>query len=217
MRIIEARAEILNKDRIDGQQILKDLELISRTCYKSENCIKDGTAERLVKFLVDKGHEAMIEHCSISVKFIVDRSIANEIVRHRVASYAQESTRYVNYSKDKFGNEITFIAPPAKKLNIIQIFCIRETLKVIEKAYFKLLKEGSTPEIARNILPLCTKTELVMTTNLREWRHFFKLRIAKTAHPQMREITIPLLKEFKQLIPIIFDDIEVEDDYEKNI
>lgn len=210
MRIIEARAEILNKDRIDGQQILKDLELIARTCYKSENCIKDGTAERLVKFLVDKGHEAMIEHCNISVKFIVDRAIANEIVRHRVASYAQESTRYVNYSKDKFGKEITFIAPP-KSLDIKQVMYMRTALEVAEKTYFKLLKEGSTPEIARNILPLCTKTELVMTTNLREWRHFFKLRTAKAAHPQIREVTIPLLKEFKQLIPIIFDDIEVEE------
>ena len=210
MKIIEARAEILNKDRINGNKILQDLELISRTCYKSENCIKEGSAEKLVKFLIDKKHEAMIEHYSFSVRFICDRAIANEIVRHRIASYAQESTRYVNYSKDKFGNEITFIAPP-KSLDIKQVIYMRTALEVAEKCYFKLLKEGSTPEIARNILPLCTKTELVMTTNLREWRHFFELRTAKVAHPQIREITIPLLKEIKQLIPIIFDDIEVEE------
>ena len=206
MQIIDARYEIL--DKIDGMEVLKKIERVARTCYKSEDYIKEGSAERLVKSLIDRGHEAMLEHYSFSIKFVCDRGVSHEIVRHRVASFAQESTRYCNYSKDKFGNELTFINPcffekGEQKYNIWEI-----SMERAEKTYFNLLSVGCTPEQARSVLPNSIKTEIVMTANLREWRHFLKLRTAQAAHPQMRELTIPLLKELKEKIPVIFDDIE---------
>ena len=219
MKIIDARYEIL--DKIDGMEVLKKIERVARTCYKSEDYIKEGSAERLVKSLIDRGHEAMLEHYSFSVKFVCDRGVSHEIVRHRMASFAQESTRYCNYSKDKFGNELTFINPcfwedanNSKNDEIETILPINNyeywliICRATEKMYFKLLKNGATPEQARSVLPNSIKTEVVMTANLREWRHFLKLRTAQAAHLQMRELTIPLLKELKEKIPVIFDDIK---------
>lgn len=206
MKIIAARYEIL--DKIDGMEVLKKIERVARTCYKSEDYIKEGSAERLVKSLIDRGHEAMLEHYSFSIKFICDRGVSHEIVRHRVASFAQESTRYCNYSKDKFGNELTFINPcffekREQKYNIWEI-----SMERAEKTYFNLLSVGATPEQARSVLPNSIKTEIVMTANLREWRHFLKLRTAQAAHPQMRQVANMILTMFKEKIPVIFDDIE---------
>ena len=206
MKVIVARYEIL--DQIDGMEVLKKIERVARTCYKSEDYIKEGSAERLVKSLINRGHEAMLEHYSFSIKFICDRGVSHELVRHRMASFAQESTRYCNYSKDKFGNELTFIKPcffekGEQKYNIWEI-----SMERAEKTYFNLLSVGCTPEQARSVLPNSIKTEVVMTANLREWRHFLKLRTAQAAHLQMRELTIPLLKELKEKIPVMFDDIE---------
>ena len=206
MKIINARYEIL--DKIDGMEVLKKIERVARTCYKSEDYIKEGSAERLVKSLIDRGHEAMLEHYSFSVKFVCDRGVSHEIVRHRVASFAQESTRYCNYSKDKFGNELTFIRPCFWGEYSHEYISWCEAMRDTEIKYFELLKLRSTPEQARSILPNSIKTEVVMTANLREWRHFLKLRTAQAAHPQMRELTIPLLKELKEKIPVIFDDIK---------
>ena len=206
MKIINARYEIL--DKIDRMEVLKKIERVARTCYKSEDYIKEGSAERLVKSLIDRGHEAMLEHYSFSIKFICDRGVSHEIVRHRVASFAQESTRYCNYSKDKFGNELTFIRPCFWEENTHEYFSWCESMGNAEKGYFELLKLEATPEQARSILPNSIKTEVVMTANLREWRHFLKLRTSQAAHSQMRELTIPLLKELKEKIPVVFDDIE---------
>ena len=206
MKIIDARYEIL--DKIDGMEVLKKIERVARTCYKSEDYIKEGSAERLVKSLIDRGHEAMLEHYSFSVKFVCDRGVSHEIVRHRVASFAQESTRYCNYSKDKFGNELTFIKPCFWGEYSHEYISWCESMRDAEIKYFELLKLEVTPEQARSVLPNSIKTEIVMTSNLREWRHFLKLRTAQAAHPQMRELTIPLLKELKKKIPVMFDDIE---------
>lgn len=206
MKIIAARYEIL--DKIDGMEVLKKIERVARTCYKSEDYIKEGSAERLVKSLIDRGHEAMLEHYSFSIKFICDRGVSHEIVRHRVASYAQESTRYCNYSKDKFGNELTFIKPWFWDEDSEMFNDWKKVISYAEFKYLNLIKVGATPEQARSILPNSIKTELVTTANLREWRHFLKLRTVQAAHPQMRELTIPLLKELKEKIPVIFDDIE---------
>ena len=206
MKVIAARYEIL--DKIDGMEVLKKIERVARTCYKSEDYIKEGSAERLVKSLIDRGHEAMLEHYSFSIKFICDRGVSHELVRHRMASFAQESTRYCNYSKDKFGNELTFINPCFWYENSHEYISWCEAMRDAEIKYFELLKLRATPEQARSILPNSIKTEVVMTANLREWRHFLKLRTAQAAHPQMRELTIPLLKELKEKIPVIFDDIE---------
>lgn len=210
MKIINAGFQILSD--INGMEMLKNIEYIARTCYKSEDMMTDLSAVKMVESLIDRGHEAMLEHEKISVKFIVDRGVSHEIVRHRVASYAQESTRYCNYSKDKFGNELTFISP------CFWSRCSREyeewyaAMNSAEDIYFELINWGVTPEQARTVLPNSIKTEIVMTANLREWRHFFKLRAIGTTgkpHPQMLEVTVPLLAEFKALIPVVFDDLIV--------
>jgi thymidylate synthase (FAD) len=206
MKIVNQSVEILS--RVDGADILKTLELAGRTCYKSEDNITDDSANKFVAMLIDRGHEAMIEHYNITAKFVCDRGVSHEIVRHRIASYAQESTRYCNYSKEKFGNEITVIEP--KGLTDEQRAHLYNACKAAELFYFLLLEDGCSAQIARSVLPTCLKTEIVVTMNLREWRHFFKLRTAKVAHPQMREVASMLLLQMKELIPVIFDDIMEE-------
>ena len=206
MKVINAGYEILTP--IDGISILKHIESTSRVCYKSENKITDESSHKFIKKLIQLGHEAMIEHFNFSVKFICDRGVSHEIVRHRIASFAQESTRYCNYSKDKFDNEITVIEPLFWEKNSYEYLTWESICRCAERTYFELLEAGASPQEARSVLPNSLKTEIVMTANLREWRHFFKLRTAQTAHPQMRELSIPLLAELKAKIPIIFDDIE---------
>lgn len=224
MRIIEPSYEILTPISYGGVDELKRIEEIGRICYKSEGQItkNSDSAKKFIKMLINKGHEAMLEHSSLSVKFIVDRGIANEIVRHRIASYAQESTRYCNYSNDKFNNEISVVDITGitfdPKMNQLDYNTISEIIdewkKAMEEAeahYLKMIDLGATPQIARSVLPLSTKTELVMTANYREWRNFFKLRTSPAAHPQMREITTQLLADLKNRLPIIFDDIFIEE------
>ena len=211
MKIIEAGYEIITP--INGKIILERIEKIARTCYKSEEKIKSGSAEKLVAGLIKRGHEAMLEHCSFTVKFIVDRGISHELVRHRLASFAQESTRYCNYGKEGFGSEITVIKPSFLKGSSVGWEHWKSACEKAETEYFNLLDWGCTPQEARSVLPNSLKTEVVMTANLREWRHFFKLRAADatgSAHPQMKEVTIPLLEELKQLIPVVFGDIYAE-------
>lgn len=210
MKIIKPYTEIYGD--INGQAILKKIEWVGRTCYKSEDGITEDSAEKFVAGLIKRGHEAMLEHDSITVKFVVDRGVSHEIVRHRMASFAQESTRYCNYAKDKFGKEITFIEPCFWDKNSENYALWVKSMECAEMIYFSFL---DTPEKARSVLPNSLKTELVMTANLREWRHFFKLRAANTtgkAHPQMLEVTRPLLDKFKQLIPVVFDDITYDVD-----
>ena len=210
MKIINAGFQILSD--INGMEMLKNIEYIARTCYKSEGMMTDLSAVKMVKSLIDRGHEAMLEHEKISVKFIVDRGVSHELVRHRVASYAQESTRYCNYSKDKFGNEITVIKPCFLDEDTENYRIWKSSCEAAEKAYFAMLDNDATPQEARSVLPNSLKTEICMTANLREWRHFFKLRalgITGKPHPQMLEVTVPLLAEFKALIPVVFDDLIV--------
>ncbi len=157
------------------------------------------------------GNCAMIEHSSLSVKFTVDRGVSHELVRHRIASFAQESTRYCNYSKDKFDNGITFIKPFFFEEESKGYLHWLSAMEKCEDSYITLVNEGATPQEARSVLPNSTKTEITITANYREWRAFFKLRTAKAAHPQMVQVTRPLLKELKTRLPIIFDDIEVEE------
>ena len=219
MKIIEP--SIILEDEINGQEILNKIERIGRVCYKSENNIKEGSAERFISNLINRHHESVLEHVSISVRVICDRGVSHEIVRHRLASYSQESSRYCNYSNDKFGNELTFIKPCWFKTDLSTLNnnlsdnraerYWQDTMANIENDYFNLLNEGWAPEQARSILPNSIKTEIVMTMNLREWRHFFKMRCDKAAHPQMRQIANMILDTFKEKIPVIFNDIEKGD------
>ncbi len=207
MRIIEPSFEIMP---VNGEEILKNIERAGRTCYKSEDKITADSARKFVAGIVKSGHESVIEHEKITVRIICDRGVTHEIVRHRIASYSQESTRYCNYSADKFGNELTFIRPfywndaPEK----MEVWTCH--MKMTEEAYMQLIKLGASPQEARAILPNSLKTEIVVTMNLREWRHFFKVRCSPAAHPQMREVAIPILKKFQELVPVVFDDIQVE-------
>jgi thymidylate synthase (FAD) len=162
-----------------------------------------------------------LTHIDMTVRLTNDRGVSHEEVRHRVASFAQESTRYCNYNKDKFGNEVTYIDlrggmqldPKVKNLDADIFEAIYQEWVVAcidaERHYNRMIELGATPQIARSVLNSSTKTELCITANLEEWKHFFKLRCAPAAHPQMREIAIPLLKAFKVMIPVVFDDIEV--------
>lgn len=211
MQAIKAYTQIYND--FDGQKMLEKIEQVARTCYKSEGKIQEGSAEKLVAGLIKSGHEAMLEHASVTVKFVVDRGISHELVRHRLASFAQESTRYCNYSKDDFGSEITFIIPEYLEYKSGGWNIWKESMKQAEDAYFKMLDFGLSPQQARAVLPNSTKTEVVMTANLREWRHFFKLRAIGTTgkpHPQMLEVAVLLLEDFKQMIPVVFDDLVVK-------
>lgn len=209
MKIIAPYHEIISK--IDGAEMLRNIELCGRVCYKSEDRITDGSAEKFVGMILKSGHESVLEHEKITVRFVCDRGVTHEIVRHRIASYSQESTRYCNYSKDKFGGEITFIRPCFWAEDDEKFVVWKETMQSIEDSYVKLISLGAKPEEARSILPNSVKTEIMVTMNLREWRHFFKLRTAERAHPQIREVAIPLLNELKGLVPVIFDDINGAD------
>lgn len=210
MKVIEPGYQILSP--INGTE-LQLIERAGRTCYKSEDKITDESAKQFVAGLIKRQHEAMLEHSSLSIRFICDRGVSHELVRHRIASFAQESTRYCNYSKDKFGNELTFIRPFFWDKNSFEYSRWLEVCKMAEDEYCRLMSQpGCTPQEARSILPNSIKTEVVMTTNYREWRHFFKLRAARAtgpAHPQMEQITRPLLEELKILIPVVFDDIVI--------
>lgn len=208
MKIISPSFEIL--DEINGEKIIKNLEKIGRVCYKSETNITEESSKKFLNNIISSGHESVIEHEKISVRIICDRGVTHEIVRHRIASYSQESTRYCNYSNEKFGKEITVIKPCFWDEKSKEYFCWVQMMEKIEESYNMLIEAGAKPQEARSILPNSLKTEIIVTMNLREWRHFFKLRTSKRAHPQMREIACPMLDEFKNRIPIIFDDIMYE-------
>jgi len=207
MKIIEPSYEIISP--IDRTYIMKHLEAIGRTCYKSEDKITDESSAPFIRNIIKSGHEAMIEHFSLSVRFVVNRSFTHEIVRHRIASFAQESQRYVNYGKEKHGSEITFIRPTFYK-NQKLMDTWELSMKEAEKNYFYLLSDGAKPQEARLVLPNSTRTEIVVTCNLRELRTIFSLRAATPADPAMREIMVPLLKDMKERLPDIFFDLEFE-------
>ena len=205
MRIINPGFTILTIP--DTNATLTAIEQHGRVCYKSESKITGTSAEQFVRNLIHRGHESVLEHVSISVRFVCDRGVSHELVRHRIASYSQESTRYCNYSKDRFNGEITVIKPCFLKEDTEGYDIWLKGCQAAENAYFDLLDWGCSPQEARAVLPHSLKTEIDVTMNLREWRHFFKLRCAPAAHPQMRQITIPLLGVMRHMLPPIFDDI----------
>ena len=206
VKLVEPRAQIISD--INGQQILKHIEKAGRTCYKSEDLTTDQSAEKFIKMIIQRGHESVLQHHSVSVRFVVDRGVSHEIVRHRIASFSQQSTRYCNYSKDKFDHSISVvdIRPHLKNKESFEVWL--QAVTVASKAYNKMIQLGQSPQIARSVLSNSLKTEIVVTCNLRQWRLIFKQRTSSAAHPQMRQVMIPLLKQFQQVIPIVFDDIK---------
>ena len=203
---------------------LQAIERAGRVCYKSEDKITDDSAEIFCRMIYKRGHESVIEHAVASLRIVCDRGVSHEIVRHRIASYSQESTRYCNYSKDKFGNEINVIMPPdigycsdpecgsaCPRLGPICEQCQLTDIwfmgvEAAESTYKQLTQRGISPQIARSVLPNCLKTELVMTANFREWRHFLTLRTDKAAHPQMREIAFMVKAILAEKCPFVFGD-----------
>ena len=192
---------------INENAIVKRLEEIGRVCYKSESKITEDSARPFIRKIIKSGHESVLEHCSLTVRFVVDRGVSHEIVRHRLASYSQESTRYCNYTGDKFGNEITVIEPGYLERGTKAYERWKKACSDAEDAYFDLLEWGCSPQEARAVLPNSLKTELVMTANIREWRHFLRLRCSKAAHPQMREVATLLARMLDDGMPTLFGDI----------
>lgn len=207
MKIIEPKVELINSPAYFD--LLSLTELAGRTCYKSEAKISEGSAEKFVQNILKRGHEAVIEHGSVTVRFTCDRGVSHEIVRHRLASYCQESTRYCNYSKDGFGGEITVIEPSWCSEGDPAYEVWKKACQRAELAYFYLMSIGCSPQESRSVLPNSLKTEVVMTANMREWRHFLRLRTASAAHPDMREVAKMLLTEMKNRYPVFFEDFEV--------
>ena len=212
MNVIKPSIEII--DMKDYETMIRKIEKIGRVCYKSEGNITEDSAERFIRNIIKSGHESVIEHENITVRMVCDRGITHEIVRHRIASYSQESTRYCNYAGDKFGNQITVIDLAGgfqydldNETDRAKYEVWTEAMEHAEKAYFNMLELGATPQEARSILPNSLKTEIVMTMNLRSWRNFFRLRCASNAHPQMIEVANIALKEFKEKLPVFFFDM----------
>lgn len=205
MKIIEPSVELIGE--LDAEKIMRHIELAGRVCYKSESRIADDSAEKFIANIIKSGHESVIEHVSLTFKIICDRGVTHEIVRHRLASYSQESTRYCNYSSDKFGNELTFIKPCFWNDDDENFLLWKNAMAQLEKIYLEMLANGAKPQEARSILPNSLKTEIFMTANLREWRHFLKLRTSPRAHPQMREVALKILEILQKNLPTIFADI----------
>ncbi len=213
MKIIKPEIEII--DMADYETVLKKIERIGRVCYKSEGNISDDSAERFIKGILTRQHESVVEHENITVKITCDRGVTHEIVRHRIASYSQESTRYCNYAGDKFGNEITVIdiasgfSYDMNKENDVKKYEVwKKAMDNAEQSYFELLDLGALPQEARSVLPNSLKTEIVMTMNIRSWRNFFRLRADSHAHPQMREVANLLLDEMSKKMPVFFEDLK---------
>ena len=218
---------------------LEDLEEVARTCYKSEDKIGPGTAEKMARALKERHHGAMLEFGGDPcVHFLCDRGVSHELVRHRLCSFAQESTRYCNYSKDKFGNQLTFVIPPwfpEAEEGTYELFgkdafllegqiepqgkagtrcfehsetCFPWIMSLLrtEEDYLELIKEGQSPQQARAVLPNSLKTEICVKANTREWMHIFFQRCANTAHPHMRELMVPLAKEFNERCPVLYEE-----------
>ena len=211
MKIVQPSVTLINPPSRDD--LYKQIERAGRVCYKSEDKITEDSAEKFIRGLIKRGHEAVIEHGSITALFVCDRGVSHELVRHRIASYCQESTRYCNYSKDAFGNEITVIQPsqlerPADDKPEATDWDVWEySCEQAEQAYFDLLRRGCAPQEARAVLPTCLKTEVMVTMNPREWRHFFKLRCSSAAHPDMRHVALIAQDMFVENWPALFEDL----------
>lgn len=209
MKLIEPRVCV---ESYDSRKIMKNLERACRTCYRSEDLITEESYKTLLKNCINRGHESILEHEKITIRMTCDVGVYKDLTRHRFASFSIESTRYCNYGKDKFDNEINFIRPIfADELDKFNIW--EDTMKTIEDAYMKMVAAGYKPDEMRMILPHSVAAEVTMTTNIREWKHILDLRTKKMAHPAVQQVMIPLLLNFKKNMPEIFGDIEYNEDF----
>ena len=210
MKIVKPWVEL---EKIDGIKVMKNLERAAKHCYRTEGNITEDSYDHFLRNCINRGHESVLEHEKITVRICCDVGAYKDITRHRFASFSIESTRYCNYSKNKFGNEISFIEPcniDDKELYNDWKNCMEN----IENTYNKMAAEGALPDQLRLVLPHSTAAELTMTANIREWRHIFSLRADKHAHPSIQQFMIPLLIYFKQQMPALFDEVEYNKSFE---
>ena len=210
MKIIDP---VIFVEKYDAKKIMKNIERACRTCYKSENLITDDSYKNLLKNCINRGHESILEHEKISIRMICDIGVYKDLTRHRFASFSIESTRYCNYSKNKFENEIKFIKPVHIEENSEVYNIWKSTLENIEKSYIKMSELDAKPDVLRMILPHSTAAEVYMTADIREWRHILSLRCSKMTHPSVRQLLIPLLLKFKNDMPELFDDIDYDKEF----
>ena len=221
MKIIEPKIWV---EAYDPVKIMRNLERACRTCYRSEDLITEDSYKRLLKNCINRGHESILEHEKITIRMICDVGVYKDLTRHRFGSFSIESTRYCNYGKDKFENEIKFIKPVfyvdswmGKNDDLTKEECISlhwyETMNHIEEAYMLMSEDGATPDQMRMILPHSTAAEVTMTANIREWRHILDLRTKKMTHPAIRQLLIPLLLKFQYTMPELFGEIEYDKDF----
>jgi thymidylate synthase (FAD) len=209
MRIVEPWIKV---EKFDGKDIMRKIERACRTCYRSEDKITDESYKNLLKNCINRGHESVLEHEKITVRIYDDIGSYKDLTRHRHASFSVESTRYCSYDKDKYGNEIAFINPVyIENKETYEVW--KNTMQKIEDAYIEMKKLGATTDMCREILPHSTAAEYTMTANIREWKHILNLRANNHVHPAIRQVTIPLLKLFKEEMPEIFDDIPYDEDF----
>lgn len=209
MKILKPYVEI---NSFNGVELMKNIEKAGRTCYKS-HVSADDSYKKFIENIVKSGHESVIEHEKVSVRFLIDRGAMWDITRHRHASFSIESSRWCNYSKEKFERDIKFIEPFFLVDDKEGFEAWKEVMQTAEKNYFALADKGYKADVCRMTLPASLATEIAMTCNLREWRHILQLRCAKNVHPHVKQIMIPLLLYFKQEMPEIFADIPYDEEF----
>lgn len=196
----------------DGTKIMKRIERACRTCYRSEGSITEDSYKKLLKNCLTRGHESVLEHEKVTVRIYNDIGSYKDLTRHRFASFSVESTRYCSYDKDKYGNQISVINPVyIEDKEIYETW--KKTIEEMEKGYMKMKELGAATDMCRNLLPHSTAAEYTMTANIREWKHILTLRANNHVHPAIRQVTIPLLKYFKEQMPDIFDDVEYDEEF----
>ena len=212
MKIVKPWVEI---QEIDGIKIMKNLERAAKQCYRTQANITDDSYDHFLRNCINRGHESVLEHEKVTVRIYSDIGSYKDLTRHRHASFSVESTRYCNYSKDKFGNEISFVEPcHIENEEIYDMW--KETMQNIEKTYNTMAEKGATPDQLRMILPHSTAAEYVMTANIREWRHILSLRADKHTHPTVQQTMIPLLLYFKEQMPALFDEVKYNEKFDKS-
>ena len=209
MILVQPKIEVENYNPI---QIMKNIERACRTCYRSENFITEESYKKLLKNCINRGHESVLEHEKITVRMTCDIGVYKDLTRHRFGSFSIESTRYCNYSKDKFDNNIKFIEPIYFDDGDKGQLWV-DAMMAIENQYMKMAEAGCTPDEMRMILPHSTAAEVTMTANIREWRHILDLRTKKMTHPAIRQLLIPLLLKFKEDMPELFGPIEYDETF----
>lgn len=225
MIILDPSIEI---ESFNGKEIMQNIEKACRTCYRSEDNITEDSYKSLLKNCINRGHESVLEHEKITITMICDIGVYKDLTRHRIASYSIESTRYCNYSKDKFDNQIKFIKPvfykdwKSKDLNevikdkeLYKCYLWENCMQNIEQDYNAMSEIEALPDEMRMLLPHSTAAKVTMTANIREWKHILSLRCSSHAHPAVQQLLIPFLLKLKEEMPEIFDSVEYNEKFPK--